>query len=119
MCPLQVALMKEHTQPQRENKAWTILLRFYHSSTFCFKDSYTPTQFFSIKECMVTLKGCVSFLECLPKKPYGWGMKVLPDAHNTYMYIHMKMEKSTLRRSVTMFVIYHGSGKGHQGPSVT
>ena len=88
-----------------------------------FKDIYTSTQFLPIgnidNQRVYGDPQRLCIISAVPsQKPYGWGM-LLADAHNMYMYIHMKMGKSTLRRSVTMFVIYHGSGKGHQGPSVT
>ena len=53
-----------------------------------FKDNYTPVQFLSIDESRKAFKGCLSFLQYLPKKPHKCGMKVwvLVDARNSYTW---------------------------------
>ena len=53
-----------------------------------FKDSYTPSQFLSVHESMISFKGRLSFLQYLPKKPHKWGMKawVLADSGNGYTW---------------------------------
>ena len=51
-----------------------------------FRDSYTPNQYLSIDESMISFKGRLSFLQYLPKKPHKWGMKawVLADVQTGY-----------------------------------
>ena len=53
-----------------------------------FHDSYTPDQYLSIDESMISFKNRLSFFQYLPKKPHKWGMKawVLADAQTGYSW---------------------------------
>ena len=50
--------------------------------------AYTPGQFLSIDESMISFKGHLSFIQYLPKKPHKWGMKawVLAESTSGYMW---------------------------------
>ena len=84
-------LNNSETQPQRGEAGFDKLYKIrplLNKLLVAFKDSYTPTQFLSIDESMISFKGRLSFLQYLPKKPHKWGMKawVLADAGNGYTW---------------------------------
>ena len=84
-------LNDSQTQPQRGEPGFDKLFKIRPLLDLLlpsFKDSYTPTQFLSIDESMVSFKGRLSFLQYLPKKSHKWGMKawVLADAQNAYTW---------------------------------
>ena len=53
-----------------------------------FQQAYHLSRKLSIDESMIGLKGRLSFIQYLPKKPTKWGMKafVLADSRNGYTY---------------------------------
>ena len=53
-----------------------------------YRNAYTPSQNLSIDESMISLKGRLSLLQFLPKKPHKWVMKVwvLADSLNSYTW---------------------------------
>ena len=53
-----------------------------------FKTNYNPSQYLSIDESMISFKGRLSWIQCMPKKLTKWGMKawVLADSTNGYVY---------------------------------
>ena len=80
-------LNNSQTQPQRGEPGFDKLYKIRPLLDLLlpsFKNSYTPTQFLSIDESMISFKGRLSFLQYLPKKPNKWGMKawVLADAQH-------------------------------------
>ena len=84
-------LNDSQTQPQREQTGFDKLYKIrplLDLLTASFRDNYTPSQFLSIDESMISFKGRLSFLQYLPKKPHKWGMKawVLADAGNGYTW---------------------------------
>ena len=78
-------LNNSETQPERGTASFDKLYKIRPFVTLLldsFKDCYTPSQYFSIDESMISFKGRLSFLQNLPKKPHKWGMKawVLADS---------------------------------------
>ena len=53
-----------------------------------FQEAYHPSREFSIDESMIGIKGRLSFIQYLPKKPTKWGMKaiVFADSKNGCTY---------------------------------
>ena len=75
-----------------------------------FQKSYTPSQFLSLDESMISFKGRLSFLQYLPKKPHKWGMKawVLADAANSYTWnwkLYAGKEGNSVERGLTHKVV--------------
>ena len=84
-------LNNSETQPQRGEPGFDKLYKIrplLDLLTASFRDCYTPSQFLSVDESMISFKGRLSFLQYLPKKPHKWGMKawVLADAGNGYTW---------------------------------
>lgn len=84
-------LNDSQTQPQRGQNGFDKLYKvrpLLDLLTASFRDNYTPSQFLSVDESMISFKGRLSFLQYLPKKPHKWGMKawVLADAGNGYTW---------------------------------
>ena len=84
-------LNDSQTQPQRGQTGFDKLYKIrplLNLLTANFRDNYTPSQFLSVDESMISFKGRLSFLQYLPKKPHKWGMKawVLADAGNGYTW---------------------------------
>ena len=84
-------LNDSETQPQRGEPGFDKVYKIRPLLNLLlptFKKNYTPTQFLSIDESMISFKGRLSFLQYLPKKPHKWGMKawVLADAKNGYTW---------------------------------
>ena len=84
-------LTDSETQPQRGAPGFDKLYKIRSLLNLLlpsFKNNYTPTQFLSIDESMISFKGRLSFIQYLPKKPHKWGMKawVLADADNAYTW---------------------------------
>ena len=75
-------------QPQRGEAGFDRLYKIRPLLDQTFKTSYTPSQYISIDESMISYKGRLSFLQYLPKKPHKWGLKawVLADSENGYTW---------------------------------
>ena len=84
-------LNDSETQPQRGAPGFDKLYKIrplLNMLVESFKDCYTPSQFLSVDESMISFKGRLSFLQYLPKKPHKWGMKawVLADSATGYTW---------------------------------
>ncbi len=84
-------LNDSETQPQRGAPGFDKLYKIrplLNILVESFKDCYTPSQFLSVDESMISFKGHLSFLQYRPKKPHKWGMKawVLADSATSYMW---------------------------------
>ena len=84
-------LNDSETQPQRGEPGFDKIYKIRPLLNLLlpsFKKNYTPTQFLSVDESMISFKGRLSFIQYLPKKPHKWGMKawVLADAENGYTW---------------------------------
>ena len=84
-------LNDSETQPQRGAPGFDKLYKIrplLNILVESFKDCYTPSQFLSVDESMISFKGRLSFLQYLPKKPHKWGMKawVLADSATGYTW---------------------------------
>ena len=84
-------LADSNVQPQRGEPGFDKLFKLRPLLNLLlprFRDSYTPNQYLSIDENMISFKGRLSFLQYLPKKPHKWGMKawVLADTQTGYTW---------------------------------
>lgn len=110
---LRFHLNNSQTQPQRGEPGFDKLYKLRPLLDLLlpsFKDKYTPKQFLSVDESMISFKGRLSFLQYLPKKPHKWGMKawVLAEAENGYTWgwkLYTGKEKERSERGLAHGVV--------------
>ena len=79
------------TQPQRDQKSFDKLYKIRPLLNLILpslRNCYTPHQFISTDESIISFKGRLSFLQYLPKKSHKWGLKawMLADASNGHTW---------------------------------
>ena len=72
-----------------------------------FKSVYTPTEYLSVDESIISYKGRLSWIQDMPKKPHKWGIKasILSHSYHTHCTLPNNTEVGSWCKPLNFFYI--------------